>query len=204
MAAFHGAGASETASAPRIDFAGQRKSASADARYAARWIAGRADNQGLPFAIVDKKKARIFVFEADGRLRATSAVLLGAGPGDDSVPGIAGRAPGSLLPHERTTPAGRFVSEPGHNLQGEDIVWVDYGAKIAIHRLRPGATQAQRAGRLASGASDDKRVTLGCIVVPVKFCEGVIRPVFGIGYGVVYVLPEAGSVQAMFGALSAS
>lgn len=203
MAAFHGAGAAETARALRIDFAGHHKSASADARYAARWIAGHADNQGRPFIIVDKKKARMFVFEAGGRLRATSAVLLGAGPGDDSIPGIAGRQPGSLLPHERTTPAGRFVSEPGRNLQGEDIVWVDYGAKIAIHRLRPGTAQTQRAGRLASSASDDKRVTLGCIVVPVNFYDSVIRPVFGKDYGVVYVLPEAGSVQAMFGALDA-
>lgn len=203
VAAFHGAGGAETTRALRIDFAGHHKSASADARYAARWIAGHADNQGRPFIIVDKKKARMFVFEASGWLRATTAVLLGAGAGDESIPGIAGRAPDSLLPHERTTPAGRFVSEPGRNLQGEDIVWVDYGAKIAIHRLRPGATQAQRADRLASSASDDKRVTLGCIVVPVNFYESVIRPVFGKDEGVVYVLPEAGSVQAMFGALNA-
>jgi hypothetical protein len=204
MAALHGAGATETAPALRIDFAGHQKTASADARYAAGWVARHTDNEGWPFIIVDKKKARLFVFEADGWLHATSAVLLGAGPGDASVPGIASREPGSLLAWEQTTPAGRFVSEPGTNLKGEDVVWVDYDAKIAIHRLRPGAAQEQRAGRLASSASDDKRVTLGCIVVPVSFYESAIKPVFGQRRGVVYVLPETGTVQAMFAALNAS
>ena len=203
MAALHGAGATEAAPALRIDFAGY-KTPSADARYAAAWVARHADNEGMPFIIVDKKKARMFVFEADGRLRATSSVLLGAGPGDDSVPGIDSREPESLLRWEQTTPAGRFVSEPGRNLKGEDIVWVDYDAKIAIHRLRPGAAHKQRAARLASSANDDKRLTLGCIVVPVSFYESIIKPVFGQRRGVVYVLPETGTVQAMFGALNAS
>lgn len=203
MAAFHGAGATEVVPVLRIDFAGHR-SVSADTRYAADWVARHADNEGMPFIIVDKKKARMFVFEADGRLRAASSVLLGAGPGDESVPGIASREPESLLAWEQTTPAGRFVSEPGRNLKGEDIVWVDYEASIAIHRLRPGTARKQRAARLASSASDDKRLTLGCIVVPVSFYDSIIKPVFGQRYGVVYVLPETGTVQAMFGALNAS
>ena len=176
----------------------------ADARYAAGWVAGHADNQGMPFVIVDKKNARMFVFEPDGRLRAATAVLLGAGPGDASVPGIASRDPAGLLLHERTTPAGRFLSEPGHNLKGEDIVWVDYDAKIAIHRLRADAAHTQRALRLASKAVADKRVSLGCIVVPVGFYEGVLKPALGHRPGVVYVLPEAGTVQGMFSVLGAS
>lgn len=200
--ALHGATATETAAPLPAGFGNEL--ASADARYAAGWVASQADNQNMPFVIVDKKNARMFVFEPNGRLRAATAVLLGAGPGDVSVPGIARRDPASLQRHERTTPAGRFLSEPGHNLKGEDIVWVDYDAKIAIHRLRPDAARAQRTVRLASAAADDKRVSLGCIVVPVSFYEDVIKPALGHHPGVIYVLPEVGTVQDMFSAFSAS
>ena len=37
-----------------------------DARYATEQVVAAADNQGLPFAIVDKRDARIYVFAAGG------------------------------------------------------------------------------------------------------------------------------------------
>ena len=43
---------------PKIDFVGE--SASADARVAAYWVTANADNQRLPFVIVDKKNALAF------------------------------------------------------------------------------------------------------------------------------------------------
>ena len=182
---------------PPPEFAGER--VSDDARYAAAWVLASADHQSRPFAIVDKRDARLYVFEAGGRLVGASAVLLGLTPGDGSVPDIAGRAPDSLGPDERTTPAGRFASEPGHNDKGEDIVWVDYDAALAIHRLRPAPPQQQRRERLASPTPDDNRISLGCIVVPVAFYESVVGPSLGRQRGVVYVLPETRPVQAMFG-----
>jgi hypothetical protein len=187
-----------------VDFAGEP--ASADARYAAQWVAANADNQGRPFAVVDKRGARLFVFEADGRLRGATSVLLGLGVGDQSVPGIARRDLASLRPHERTTPSGRFVSEPGHNSHGEDIVWVDYNAKVAIHRLRSDAASLRdrRAQRLASTAIEDNRISMGCIVVPVGFYDSVVRPLLGKGYGLVYVLPETRPVESLFGAVELS
>ena len=156
----------------------------------------------MPFVIVDKKSARLFVFGSDSQLQGATAVLLGLGLGDHSVADISQREPASLRPNERTTPAGRFVSEPGHNLQGDDIVWVDYSAKIAIHRLRNDAAGERRAQRLASTTSDDNRISLGCIVVPVSFYDTVVKPLFSKRYGVVYVLPEKRSVQSMFIALN--
>jgi hypothetical protein len=63
-------------------------------------------------------------------------VLLGLARGDVSVPGIGERKISDINPHERTTPAGRFISEPGRNLSGEDIVWVDYDAAVSMHRVR--------------------------------------------------------------------
>ena len=90
------------------------ESASADARYAVRWVTAQGDNQGLPFVIVDKKSARMFVFEANGRLRGASPALLGLTPGDHSIPGNQlhqrrldwlGRGP--AIRHQRRTPRRR-------------------------------------------------------------------------------------------------
>jgi hypothetical protein len=178
--------------------------ASADARYALRWIMNARDNQGLPFVVVDKKGGRIFVFEANGQLRGASPALTGLTAGDHTVPGMEQRSVTSLRADERTTPAGRFVSEPGHNLHGEAIVWIDYAAKLAIHRLRPAALAERRAERLASETPDDNRISLGCVVVPVNFYETVVNPVLGKSQGVVYVLPETQPVQRMLGALQFS
>ena len=169
---------------------------SADARETLAWIQSTGDHGNLPFAIVDKRQARVHVFRADGRLAGASAALLGLTPGDDGVPG-AGQRVAELTPAERTTPAGRFASEPGHNLKGEDIVWVDYDAAIAIHRVRPGPSRERREQRLASGTPADNRVSLGCIVVPVAFYEQVVAPVLGRSRGVVYVLPERQPALAM-------
>ena len=179
-------------------------SASADARQALRWVVAAHDNEGLPFVIVDKKGGRIFVFEAGGQLRGASPALTGLAPGDHGVPGMAQRSVASLREDERTTPAGRFVSEPGHNLQGEAIVWIDYAAKLAIHRLRPAAAAERRAERLASETPDDNRISMGCVVVPVSFYESVVGPVLGKSRSIVYVLPETQPLQRMLGALQLS
>jgi hypothetical protein len=179
-------------------------SASTDARQALRWVVDAHDNQGLPFVIVDKKGGRIFVFEADGQLRGASPALMGLATGDQTVPGMAQRSVASLRDFERTTPAGRFVSEPGHNLQGEAIVWIDYAAKLAIHRLRPAPPAERRAERLASDTPDDNRISMGCVVVPVSFYETVVGPALGKSRGVVYVLPETQPLQRMLGALQLS
>jgi hypothetical protein len=182
--------------AATVDFRGA--AASDDARYAAHWVLQAADHQGLPFAVVDKRDARLYVFDANGRLLGVSAALLGASPGDHSVPGVGRRAQSYLPATERTTPAGRFASEPGHNLSGEDIVWVDYDAAVAIHRLRPADPAQRRPQRLASPSPDDNRISAGCVVVPIAFYEQVVRPTLGRVRGVVYVLPETRPVRDMF------
>lgn len=196
------AGAAEPLASLGADMA--LESASADARYARRWVLALGDNQGQPFVIVDKKSARLFVFEASGQLRGASPALLGLTPGDRAVAGIEQREVTSLRGDERSTPAGRFVSEPGHNLQGEPIVWIDYAAKLAIHRLRPAPAHERRPERLASATPDDNRISLGCVVVPVSFFESVVAPALGKSYGVVYVLPEDQPVERMLGALQLS
>jgi hypothetical protein len=182
-----------------------RHEASADARYLGRWIQEHGDNAGMPFAIVDKREARLHLFDEQQRLIGSTVVLVGSAYGDESAPGVGRLAQlAQLSPAERTTPAGRFASEPGRNRNGEDIVWFDYGAALAIHRLRPNAAQERRTQRMASPSPDDNRASLGCVVVPVAFYEQVLRPLLGQRRGVVYVLPETRPVQAWWPAGAAT
>jgi len=176
---------------------------SPQARQLADRIALTGDHAGAPFIIVDKKRASVFVFETDARLRAHSAALLGSALGDDSVPGIGTRPMAQILATERTTPAGRFVAERGRNTQGEDVVWVDYDAAISMHRVRTGNAVERRAERLATPSIDDNRISYGCINVPVAFYETFIQPLFAARKAMVYVLPDSKPVLEIFG-MSAS
>jgi hypothetical protein len=119
--------------------------------------------------------------------------------GDDSVPGIGTRPISKVLPHERTTPAGRFMAERGHNTLGHDVIWVDYGAAVSIHRVRTSNASERRLQRLATASVDDKRISYGCINVPVAFYEAYLRPTFATRRAPVYVLPELKPVQQVFG-----
>jgi len=119
------------------------------------------------------------------------------------VPGIGERKIADIRPFEKTTPAGRFQTEPGTNLQGEDIVWVDYDAAISMHRVRP-LEGERRLERLATPTARDNRISYGCINVPAAFYDRWLKPGFGKHAGLLYVLPETRTVSAQFGASVAS
>jgi hypothetical protein len=172
--------------------------ASAEARFVANWVTDSQDNHHLPFVILDKREAMVFVFDARGRIVDASPVLLGAAVGDDSVAGIGKRPIAQVRPEERTTPAGRFVSRPGKNAAGEDVLWVDYDAAVSMHRVRLADPRERRLERLASPDPSRRRISYGCINVPVSFFESVIWPVMGSARGVVYVLPEAKDARQVF------
>lgn len=172
---------------------------SLEARHIADWVADSGDNLGTGFVIVDKKSARVYVFDRDARLQGASPVLLGAARGDDAVPGIGTRPIEQVRPEERTTHAGRFVGERGRNTQGEDIVWVDYDAAVSMHRVRSTNAKDRRLERLATATVDDNRISYGCINIPVAFYETHIHPVFATRNAVIYVLPEVKSVPQVFG-----
>ena len=163
------------------------------------WVRASGNNAGLPFALIDKRGAAVHLFDADGSWQASSPVLLGLARGDHSVPGIGERPIAQIAPHERTTPAGRFVTEPGENLQGTDIVWVDYDEAISMHRVRPTNPAERRLQRLATATPKDNRISYGCINVPARFYDRFVAPTLGRAPGVVYVLPETQSAAAFFG-----
>jgi hypothetical protein len=176
----------------------------ASTRELVQWIARTGDNAGMPFVLVDKQAARLHVFNATARLQDSTPVLLGSATGDESVPGIGDRPVAQVQPHERTTPAGRFVGRFGHTLTAEDVVWVDYDAAVSMHRVRPTLQpRERRAERLASATIDDNRISYGCINVPAAFYDANIHPVFSSMPAVVYVLPEQKTLGEVFFGLAA-
>lgn len=183
--------------AQRADF--RQEAPSVEARHVAEWILDAADHRGLPFAIIDKLRSRVFVFDAGGRLQGAAPALIGSALGDESVPGIGQRKLSSILPKERTTPAGRFVASLDRSLQGDEILWVDYDAAIALHRVIATVAAERRLQRLDSRSVADRLITYGCINVPVKFFEQVVAPLFRGTGGIVYVLPDTRKVREVFG-----
>lgn len=175
-----------------------------DTRLMAHWIASTGDHVARPFVVIDKRAARLYVFDAQARLVDDTAVLLGLARGDDSVPGIGDKPIADVLPEERTTPAGRFAGQRGLNLDGEDVVWVDYDAAVSMHRVRANNPKERRLQRLASGTSDDNRISYGCINVPASFFDAHIAPTFSAQRAMVYVLPDHKSLQTVFGVPPAS
>lgn len=162
------------------------------------------ERRGRPFAIVDKPTATLIVYRGDGRLAGSAPVLLGRTLGDNTRPGTGQRsAAGTLQDADLTTPAGRFVSEPGRNLSGEAVVWLDYGNALAIHRLRPGTARAAREQRLGSARTAERRVSAGCVVVAVDFYESVVEPVLGRGRALIVITREDGGSRADEGAVQA-
>ena len=172
---------------------------SAMTRRVGDWVVGSNDSRGEPFVIVDKVASKVFVFDGDGRLRGASPALLGLAAGDDSVPGIGERKMSAIRPEERTTPAGRFAASMARSLHGDAILWVDYDAAIALHRVATGVPRERRLQRLAGDAPKDRRITYGCINVPAKFFDDVVMSAFAGSKGVVYVLPETRSLIEVFG-----
>lgn len=204
--------ASEASSARQSSAAGQNRSpaqprprspdfrgvsASADVRELADWIAASRNNQGLPYLIVDKINAKVFLFDRGGGMKGATAALLGVGRGDDSVPGIGQRKLATITPAERTTPAGRFQASLGHDLE-QDILWIDYDSALSLHRVIVGNPRDRRAGRLASPSVLDNRISFGCINVPAAFYDDLVVPAFTATVGIVYILPETRPLRAVF------
>jgi hypothetical protein len=198
------------ASAPQISQPAAPKSApvlhaqfgehepSNDARLMANWVLQSRDNADMSFVVVDKKDARVYVFDNTGHLKADSAALLGQAVGDDSVPGIGEKPLKEVKLEEKTTPAGRFIAEIGENAGHEDVVWVSYDLAVSMHRVRPLVKAERRLERLASPTPEDNRISFGCINLPPPFYENVLKPTVQAGKTVVYVLPETRPLQAQF------
>jgi hypothetical protein len=179
------------------DFRGEQPSR--DALHVANWVVHTNNAKRQAFVIIDKKDARVYVFGPEGKLMDSAPALLGSARGDDSFPGIGDKPLAQIQPFEKTTPAGRFVAEPGRNANNEDIVWVDYDAAVSMHRIRPNNAKERRLERLATLTTDDNRISFGCVNLPVTFYENVLSPTVQKYGAIVYVLPEVKTPQQVFG-----
>jgi hypothetical protein len=183
------------------DFGHER--ASHDARQVAEWIVESGDNHAdgdrlVSFAILDKVDARVYVFKADGHLLGAAPALLGLGKGDVALPGIGARELSAIAPKDRVTQAGRFVSEIGADSHGQDVLWLDYEGALAMHRVITTNPKERRLHRLATPTPLDNRISWGCINLPVKFYETVVRTAFAGTKGIVYVMPENRQAREFF------
>lgn len=187
-----------TGPAPRLADFGDAP-ASAEARHVAHWALHSGDSAGMPYMVVDKVAAQVFVFDRHGRLQGDGPALLGMERGDGTAEGLGDRKLSAVSPQERTTPAGRFVASLAPDLKGQEILWIDYDSALALHRIARGTPEERRTERLQSESADDNRISYGCINVAVAFYEGVVSPAFTHSNGVVYILPETRSARGVFG-----
>jgi hypothetical protein len=180
----------------RADFGEQ--AAPVDARRMADWVVASADNGRLPFVIVDKRDAEVFVFDRRGHILGAAPALLGLAVGDESAPGVGNKRLSAIPPKDRTTPAGRFVAYLGRESANAITLWVDFRDNIALHRVIKGRPKDHRLERLATPTPLDNRITFGCINVPVAFFDRTVLHTFKHSKGIVYILPEIKATRDVF------
>lgn len=157
--------------------------ASENVRHVAQWAIDSGDHGGLPFVVVDKELARLFAFDAAGRLKASTPVLLGAARGD--------------APEVPATPAGRFVIDTWQSSVKGAVVLVNGDVELSLFALPSPVSPGRGLERLASNRVEDKRISDGSLHVASQFYQQFIEPLRG-QTGVAYVLPEVLPLQSVF------
>ena len=146
-------------------------------RRLVRWALATHDHRGLPFFVIDKAQARLFAYDGEGRLQASTPVLLGALKGDTAT-----------VP---ATPAGRFLADPRRPADAAGgLVWLGGLGELVLHQPESDQAPGHAAKRLASELADDKRISDGSLHVSPQFFQEYVRPLLGRA-SVAYVLPEA-------------
>lgn len=176
---------------------------SAAATRVIEWVLGARDNGDLPFVVIDKDSAQLWVFDPAGQPLGDAPVLVGVTRGDDSAPGVGDRELQDIPVAERTTPAGRFLAKfgpaAGHE---EDVIWVDFPDAISLHPVITTKPKERRLARLQSPTPTDNRITFGCINVGHEFYGKIIEPAFRPAGAIVYILPETRSLHEVFAGVS--
>ncbi|MFB0873459.1 MULTISPECIES: hypothetical protein [unclassified Sphingobium] len=166
------------------------------------WVAASGDHGALPYAVIDKAAARLWLYDAKGQRIADAPVLIGIAPGDDATPGVGAKSLAEIGPAEKTTPAGRFLAKFGVAAGRTRVLWVDYATSVALHTIPPGTASEKRRERMLSPDVADNRITFGCINLP-KRTYAQIGPLFRKKGGYVYVLPDVKAMEEVFPQLHA-
>lgn len=183
---------------PLADFRGTR--AAPEVVQVANWASYTRNNRWMPFIVIDKKNAQVYLFDENGKLKDHAPALLGEAVGDDNPPGIGNKPLSKIGKHEKITPAGRYLASRGKDNHGDDVIWIDYDAAVSMHRMHQVSADERRAERLSSPESSDNRISYGCVNLPPKFFDSVLRPTVTKYGAIIYVLPETRTPQQQFGA----
>jgi hypothetical protein len=172
---------------------------SSEVARVAAWVAGSGDNRGLPYTIIDKVNASLFMFDGKGKQVAAVPVLVGIMAGDEASPGVGSKKLADLGPAEKTTPAGRYLAKFGLPVAGQRVLWVDYATSVALHPIPADAgAKEKRRERMLSPEPEDNRITFGCINVPRAFYARQLAPGFRRKGGYVYILPDTKPIETVF------
>ncbi len=169
-----------------------------DAKHVADWVVNSGDNDAMPFMIVDKTAAKVFLFEPGGHLLGEAPCLIGLHKGDVCDPNIGNKKLWQIGPSQRITPAGRFEAFLGKDLKGKTVLWVDYKGGVAMHWVVTNNPKERRLERIASPDPAEHRISWGCINVPGDFYADLVKPTFTGKRGIVYVLPEVETNHMVF------
>ena len=165
----------------------------------AKWVVASNDNHSLPWAVVDKTNASLFLFAPNGKALGAVPVLIGIAVGDDASPGVGSKKLADLGPAEKTTPAGRFLAKFGRPVEGHRVLWVDYATSVALHPIPTDASPKEhRRKRMLSPTPADNRISFGCINVPKAFYNSALAKLFRKKGGYVYVLPDTKPLEQVF------
>ena len=104
--------------------------------------------------IIDKRDARLYVFQPNGTVVDAAPVLLGSARGDDSWPGIGNVPIKDVKPYQRTTAAGRFVTQLLQRFRHPE-----HGRRASASE-GPATGSAQGSGRRRRHAHSRRRETL--------------------------------------------
>ena len=174
------------------------ESPSGQARDMIAWVKQSGDNRGLPFMLIDKMSAEVLVFDSAGTFMGATPALIGSARGDHEVVGVGDKELSAITPSERTTPAGRFVARIGPSLSTGIVLWINIPGAVALHPVVTKVTKENRVERLRSTTPEDNRITYGCINISPTFYQDEVMPLFKVGGGIVYILPEERSLSATF------
>lgn len=165
-----------------------------------QWVTLSGDNNGLPFIVIDKLGARIYVFDPRARLLGAAPALIGIARGDDSAPGVGSLRLGKIPLEQRTTPAGRFIARFGPAKGHPPVLWVDYGDAISLHPVVTSNKSERRLQRIKSDEADQHRISFGCINVPAAFYAKTVKPQFKArnSKSIVYILPDTKPLTDVF------
>jgi hypothetical protein len=169
-----------------------------NAKVVMDWVLASRDNGSLPYLVIDKTAAEVFVFDSVGQQIGQTPALLGSAKGDTSAPGVGERELRHIPPQDRTTPAGRFIAKFGHASGNQKVLWVDWTTAVSLHPVVTANRSEHRLQRLASATPEDNRITYGCINVPAAFYKDVVAPLLAGTAAVVYILPEERSLNEVF------